>query len=94
MTTDTQQLYAIVRGQVQGVNFRSSTQTQASRLGLLGWVRNCPDGSVEVVAEGSCAALNQLLDFLRHGPRAAFVSQVEPAWRPATQSFKLFEVRW
>jgi len=94
MTTDTQQLHAIVHGQVQGVNFRYSTQAQASRLGLLGWVRNRPDGSVEVVAEGPRAALDQLLVFLQHGPRAAAVSRVEPAWRPASQAFSLFEVRW
>jgi len=94
MTTDTVQLYAIVRGQVQGVNFRSSTQDQATRLGLAGWVRNRPDGAVEVVAEGPRPALEQLLAFLQHGPRAASVSQVEPAWRPATQSFQPFEVRW
>jgi acylphosphatase len=94
MNNDTQQLFAIVRGQVQGVNFRSSTQAQAKRLGLLGWVGNRPDGAVEVVAEGPRAALEQLLSFLQRGPRAAVVSQVEPAWRPATQSFKQFEVRW
>ena len=94
MMTDTQQLYAIVRGRVQGVNFRYSTQDQANRLGLLGWVRNRPDGSVEVVAEGPRAALDQLLAYLQRGPRAAVVSQVEPSWRPATQSFKQFEVRW
>ena len=94
MRSDIHQLHAIVRGQVQGVNYRSSTVTQASRLGLSGWVRNQSDGSVEVLAEGPRAALEQLLAYLRHGPPSAQVSSVEPSWQPATQTFQHFEVRW
>jgi acylphosphatase len=60
----------------------------------LGWVRNRPDGAVEVVAEGPRAALEQLLSFLQQGPQAANVSQVESAWRPASEAFSEFEVRW
>jgi len=94
MTTNTEQLHAIVHGRVQGVNFRSSTIAQARRLRLTGWVRNNADGSVEVVAEGPRAALDKLLEFLHHGPSAAHVSQVQPEWRPASQSFNQFEVMW
>jgi acylphosphatase len=93
MSADKEQLYAIVRGQVQGVYFRSSTQAQARRLGLSGWVSNRPDGSVEVVAEGPRPALEQLLAFLHRGPSAARVSDVQPSWRPATFSFAQFEAR-
>ena len=94
MSTDTQQLHAIVRGQVQGVNFRSSTQAQARRLGLLGWVRNRPEGTVEVVAEGSRSALEQLLGFLHTGPATAVVNDVQPTWLPAMHTHKQYEVRW
>ncbi len=94
MSSDIQQLHAIVRGRVQGVNFRHSTVTQASRLGLLGWVRNQPDGSVEVLAEGPRPVLEELLAFLRHGPPSARVSGVDPVWQPATQSYRQFEVQW
>lgn len=94
MSTDAVQLHAIVQGQVQGVNFRSTTVTQARRLRLKGWVRNLPDGSVEVLAEGPRSSLSELLQFLRHGPTAARVSDVQPDWRPATRSFDEFEVRW
>lgn len=94
MSTDTEQLFVIVRGLVQGVNFRSATQAQARRLGLSGWVRNRPDGAVEVLAEGPRGKLDQLLVFLHHGPRAASVAEVQPAWRAATRSFGEFEVRW
>jgi acylphosphatase len=94
MVTDTQQLHAIVRGLVQGVNFRSSTVTQARRLRLTGWVRNNSDGSVEVVAEGQRADLDKLLEFLRRGPAGAHVTEVQPDWRAAGKSFRQFEVRW
>jgi len=94
MNSDIQQLHAIVRGRVQGVNFRSSTIHQASRLGLSGWVRNQPDGSVEVLAQGPRPTLEQLLTFLHQGPPGARVTAVEPAWQPPTETFNQFEVRW
>ena len=94
MNSEIHQLHAVVRGRVQGVNFRSSTVNQASCLGLAGWVRNQPDGSVEVLAEGPRPSLENLLDFLRRGPPSARVTGVEPAWQPATRAFQHFEVRW
>ena len=94
MNSEIHQLHVVVRGQVQGVNFRSSTVNQASRLGLAGWVRNQPNGSVEVLAEGPRPALEHLLDFLRRGPPSARVTGVEPVWQPATRAFQHFEVRW
>jgi acylphosphatase len=94
MSTDRQQLHAIVRGLVQGVNFRSSTVRRARQLGLAGWVRNLGDGSVEVLAEGPRPALDQLLAYLQRGPTAAQVSEVQAAWQAAGQSLRGFEVRW
>ncbi len=67
---------------------------QARRLGLMGWVRNLSDGSVEVLAEGPRSRLDQLLQFLHRGPAGAYVSEVQPDWHPATRSFDGFEVRW
>lgn len=67
----------IVRGLVQGVYFRRSCQEEADRLALAGWVRNRPDGSVEVVAEGDESALEELVSWCRHGPPHAEVSEVE-----------------
>ena len=69
--------HAIVRGRVQGVGFRVFVYEEASRLGLRGWVRNRPDGSVEVVATGDPALLERLMDRLRRGPPAARVDNVE-----------------
>jgi acylphosphatase len=93
METD-RQLRAVVLGRVQGVNFRAATQREAQRLGLAGWVRNRPDGSVEVLAEGPRAALEQLAAFLKHGPPAATVTEVLAEWLPGTGAAHGFEVRW
>jgi DNA ligase D-like protein (predicted 3'-phosphoesterase) len=68
---------AIVRGRVQGVGFREAAVRRARDNGALGWVRNADDGSVQVHAEGPEAAVDDLLDFLREGPPAAEVEEVE-----------------
>ena len=66
----------IVAGRVQGVFFRASTRAEALRLGLEGHARNLADGSVEVVASGSDAALDALERWLQRGPPAARVERV------------------
>jgi len=66
-----------VTGQVQGVFFRAWTQQQANDLGVAGWVRNCPDGSVEAYLTGEEAAVEKLLERLHSGPPSAVVSQVD-----------------
>ncbi|MFN4294748.1 MAG: acylphosphatase [Thermoflexales bacterium] len=90
---DRTRLHAIVRGVVQGVNFRYATRREAQRLLLTGWVRNRPDGAVEVIAEGPHEQLERLLDFLRSGPPTARVTGVEATWQPATGEFAAFEIR-
>ncbi len=86
-------LHAIVHGRVQGVNFRSYTIQEATRLNLTGWVRNLPDGTVETVAEGPRPALESLLAFLHQGPPAARVTAVDVNWEEATGEFDSFRVR-
>lgn len=66
-----------VHGQVQGVGFRWSTRRVAEDLGLSGWARNRPDGSVEVFAQGSAASLDGLRAFLEQGPPGAVVVTVD-----------------
>ncbi len=88
-----ERLYAVVSGTVQGVGFRYSTLDVARRLGLYGWVRNRPDGSVEVVAEGQRPTLERLLEFLHRGPSGARVTHVNASWDKATGEFKTFGVR-
>ncbi len=87
-------LEAIVHGYVQGVGFRWRTREVARRLNLRGYVRNRADRTVEVVAEGSERALQELLSYLREGPSAASVGRVEERWLPSRGEFPGFEVRF
>ena len=74
-------LRVVVRGRVQGVGYRDFVYMRARFLGLRGYVRNLPDmRSVEVVAEGDRASLEQLLDYLRDGPRGARVDGIDVTW--------------
>jgi acylphosphatase len=69
----------VVRGRVQGVFFRDTTRRRAEALGVAGSARNRGDGAVEVVAEGEPEAVDQLIAFLREGPRRAEVTGVDVA---------------
>lgn len=75
------QVHVVVRGRVQGVFFRASSQREARRLGLTGWVRNRPDGNVEVLAEGEEEGLKELIAWANRGPTSARVERVEVRWR-------------
>jgi acylphosphatase len=66
-----------VRGQVQGVFFRDTTRRVARELGVAGWVRNAPDGSVRAHFEGEPAAVDQVVRFVRTGPPEASVDDVD-----------------
>jgi len=87
------QLHAIVHGRVQGVSFRYYTLLRAQELGLVGWVRNLPDRTVEVLAEGPRPALDQLVSFLWSGPPAARVTDVQVTWHAPSGQFERFEIR-
>lgn len=82
-----------VRGRVQGVFFRASTRDRAREAGAAGWVRNCPDGTVEIWLEGSDEAVERVEEWVRDGgPRSARVEQVEAEERGA-EGFDGFTVR-
>jgi acylphosphatase len=83
---------AIVSGRVQGVFFRDSTRREAERLGVTGWVRNRPDGTVEAVFEGDDDAVRRAVDFVRDGPPHARVEDVEVV-DEEPQGLSRFEVR-
>jgi acylphosphatase len=67
----------VVHGSVQGVFFRDSTRRRAESRGVAGWVRNCPDGTVEALFEGDPDAVDALVAFAGEGPRGARVERVE-----------------
>ena len=66
-----------VRGRVQGVFFRAETRARAESLGLVGWVRNAPDGSVEAAFEGEPERVESMVEWCRRGPDGAIVDEVE-----------------
>lgn len=93
-TASQARLEVIVSGVVQGVSFRWFTQRRASALGLVGYVRNGNEGSVQVVAEGTRDKLDELLDHLRVGPSEAMVENVATRWSEPRGEFRLFEIRY
>jgi len=84
--------HVIVRGRVQGVWFRGSTEEAARAAGVAGWVRNRSDGSVEAVFEGEPEAVERALAFCHTGPPLAHVTAVEATPEPPEQLVG-FEVR-
>lgn len=72
--------HLVIRGRVQGVWYRASCRDEAERLGLAGWARNRPDGSVEAAGEGPREALEEWIAWCRRGPPSARVTGVEVTW--------------
>ena len=85
--------HVVVSGRVQGVFYRQSTVDEARRRRLSGWVRNLPDGRVEVEAEGERAEVEALVAWCRVGPPSARVDEVEVRWGAATGAEVAFGVR-
>ncbi|MCG3203008.1 MAG: Acylphosphatase [Gammaproteobacteria bacterium] len=69
-------IHCLVSGRVQGVCYRAFAQREARRLGVTGWVRNLPDGRVEVTAAGPPVALEEFRRWLHRGPPQAVVREV------------------
>jgi acylphosphatase len=88
-----QRVRARVRGRVQGVFYRASTCDRAAELGLVGWVRNCADGSVELEAEGPRERVDELIAWCRRGPTGARVTGVEIEELSETRGDRAFCVR-
>lgn len=82
-----------IHGRVQGVYYRASTVQEAQNWGLTGWVRNCPDGSVEAVAEGAQQKLEDLIAWCRQGPTGARVTSLDVRWQTAENNFYSFSIR-
>jgi len=88
-----QRVEAVVSGRVQGVGFRRYVRGWARKLSLVGWVRNEPDGTVRLVAEGEGAGLDRLVRLLWGGPPGADVRDVQVGWEGGSGTFEAFEVR-
>ncbi len=93
MGNDHRRMRCVIRGDVQGVGLRWTARARALDLGLTGFVRNLPDGRVEVVAEGPERALSAFRTFCERGPDGARVTGVEVSDGTATGEFDGFEIR-
>ncbi|MCK9230236.1 MAG: acylphosphatase [Syntrophales bacterium] len=83
----------LVSGRVQGVFFRAHTLEEARRRSIGGWVRNLPDGRVEVLAEGENRAVNEFVAWCRRGPRFARVLQVDVMEERPGEALPAFHIR-
>ena len=81
----------VVHGRVQGVGFREFMRREAAARGVLGWVRNRRDGSVEATIQGTAEAVDTVLAWMRHGPASAQVMSIDI--ESADGDFAAFEVR-
>ena len=91
---DLASLRATVSGRVHGVFFRAFVESRAVELHLTGYVRNLPDGTVEVKAEGERERLEKLVEYLGKGPPVARVAGVKTDWGEYTGAFRDFRVRY
>ncbi len=86
--------HATVRGRVQGIGFRYWTVETARELGVNGWVRNLPEGNVDVEAEGERGLLETFVEHLKVGPALARVKDVDVDWSERVPKLKGFSVRY
>ena len=86
--------HVLIKGRVQGVFFRAETCSEASKLGITGWVKNRWDGRVEAVFEGEEQAVEKMIAWCYQGPPAAIVEDVEIKWEEYKGEFTHFSIRY
>ncbi len=86
--------HLFVSGWVQGVFFRANTRDKALRYGVKGWVRNLPDGRVEVICEGEREDIQRLIEWCKKGPPGARVEGVEVHWEKYKGEFETFSIKY
>ena len=86
--------HVIISGRVQGVFFRVETKRAADGFGVLGWVRNLKEGSVEAMLEGDQDRVDALLEWCKEGPPHAQVSDVKLDWQDYTGEFSGFDISY
>jgi len=90
---DNARVHIIVHGVVQGVFFRSTTAEKGLSLGLTGWAKNLPDGTVEIISEGEKEKLERLVEWSKKGPPSAVVTSIDVNWEEPKNEFETFNVR-
>ncbi len=84
----------VIHGIVQGVFFRASTRDEAIRIGVGGWVRNLPDGTVQALFEGEKKKVEEIVGWCHKGPPGARVDKVDIEWEAYKGEYKLFDIRY
>ncbi len=87
-------IHLIISGRVQGIFFRHNTNKVANKLGLTGFVRNLPDGNVEVIAEGDEEKLKELIAFCKKGPEGAYVEDIKIEYGKPKKEFSAFSIKY
>ena len=85
--------HLIISGRVQGVSYRASACEMANRLAINGWVRNLPDGQVEMLIQGEDLHVDQMIQWAQQGPRFADVSNVVVTEHSPADDFNSFSIR-
>lgn len=87
-------VHLIVEGKVQGVFYRASARDTAVSLGLKGYVKNLPDGNVELVAEGLRGKLDQIIEWCKTGPADANVTEIRTTFSASIGEFDNFHIQY
>lgn len=87
-------IFIKVYGDVIGINFRYYTCQRAEELGVFGYVRNAPDRTVEIEAEGEEDKLKELLAWAHTGPKWGRVDRLEHRWQENRDEFNTFDIRY
>jgi len=91
---DKKRVRAVIKGRVQGVNFRMETWRAAEQIGVCGWVRNKTDGNVEALIEGDVSKVDQMIEWCRKGPPVAHVTDIKITEESYQGDFQDFSVRY
>lgn len=86
--------HIFISGRVQGVFFRDNTKKKARELELTGWVRNLPDGKVEIIVEGEKEKIQELIKWAKDGPPLASVRNLRVEWQDWQGEFTDFDIRY
>ena len=92
--SEVKRVHVTVQGRVQGVFFRAYTRDEAVRLGLAGWVRNRPDGSVEALVEGEQKAVGKMVQWFHQGSPHSLVEKVLVTEEPPAGDSSTFEIHY
>lgn len=84
--------HIIVTGLVQGVYYRATARQEARALGITGWVKNRPEGTVEAMAEGEKNKVEQFIEWCRQGPPDSQVSSVQVEWEDTMGGYRDFRI--